>query len=299
MDRLWAHTQQPDKHEQWDVRFTGIRYMPQSKRGVQRFRYMTRIGFGVRIEGTGETRERTDIRTGERISTLRFGSDQRLSLIREGRGYWKYVPQDGYIVFSTQYDYVTRFGLAGRVFDKFLFRPLMGFATAWSFDALRLWLEKGSAPAATIGRALIHYGCVLLLALLWAYEGVVPKLLFPEGGELALLKQTGLFPDQEASMLAWLGIAELGISIATIAFHRSKRLFAAQAVLLVLLAAAAFVANPELLAAPFNPLTLSVPMIGLNWIASRTVDDLPRAIRCVRKPAGRTERKATRHGFDL
>jgi hypothetical protein len=36
--------------------------------------------------------------------------------------------------------------VAGRVFDRLVFRPLMGWATAWSFDRLRLWIERGLEP---------------------------------------------------------------------------------------------------------------------------------------------------------
>lgn len=299
MDQLWAHTQLPDKHEQWDLRFSEIRYLPRSNQGAQHFQYTTRIGFGLRIAGTGETRDRLDARTGERVSTLRFGSEQRLSLIREGGGYWKYTPEDGRVVFLTQYDYDTRYGLMGKMLDRFVFRPIMGYATAWSFDLLRFWLEKGIAPSVAIERSAIHYACVMLLALLWAYEGLVPKLLFPGGGELELLKGTGLFAGYEAILLVWLGFAEVGIAAATLLLHRKKRQYALQAVLLVLLTASALVASPELIAAPFNPLTLSLPMAALGWIASRTANDLPQARRCIRRPAGRAERKVSRHGVHL
>ncbi|WP_193745468.1 DoxX-like family protein [Geomicrobium sp. JCM 19055] len=32
----------------------------------------------------------------------------------------------------------------------------------------------------------------MTLALLWAYQGLIPKLLFPETGELDLIAATGL-----------------------------------------------------------------------------------------------------------
>ncbi|WP_161947783.1 hypothetical protein [Rufibacter ruber] len=44
--------------------------------------------------------------------------------------------------FITWFDYQTRYGFVGKVVDKILFRPLIGWATAWSFDALTRWLEK-------------------------------------------------------------------------------------------------------------------------------------------------------------
>ena len=77
-----------------------------------------------------------------RTSALRFGSESPISIIRAGSGYWKYVPTGDGIRFLTAYDYRTRFGIVGRLADRVAFRPLLGWATAWSFDRLRLWLEE-------------------------------------------------------------------------------------------------------------------------------------------------------------
>ena len=50
MDVLWRHTQVPDVHERWDLRFTRIEYLPRPDETLpQRFLYSTRIGFGMRI----------------------------------------------------------------------------------------------------------------------------------------------------------------------------------------------------------------------------------------------------------
>ena len=81
-----------------------------------------------------------------------------MSLIREGSGYWRYVPTGDGIRFLTWYDYRTRFGPFGRVIDRLIFRPLMGWATAWSFDRLRLWIERGIDPALSMQRSLAHAG---------------------------------------------------------------------------------------------------------------------------------------------
>ena len=55
MDALWAHTQTPELHERWDLRFSEIAYVPRSiETEPQRFRYATRIGFGLEVAGEGE-----------------------------------------------------------------------------------------------------------------------------------------------------------------------------------------------------------------------------------------------------
>jgi hypothetical protein len=64
------------------------------------------------------------------------------------------VPTEAGTRFITRYDYDTRFGAPGRVLDRLVFRPLLGWATAWSFDRLRLWLEEGIAPETALRRLL-------------------------------------------------------------------------------------------------------------------------------------------------
>jgi hypothetical protein len=144
MAELWRLSQDPACHEQWDLRFTHIEFLSPG-----RFTYSTTVLPGLTIGGTGVT-------VGERIrpdgtctSALRFGTNHPLSMIKSGSGYWRYVPTGVGIRFLTGYDY--RPGLA--VADL-LFRPLLGWATAWSFDRLRLWAERGITPGRSLANAL-------------------------------------------------------------------------------------------------------------------------------------------------
>ncbi|HWG24149.1 SRPBCC family protein [Actinospica sp.] len=164
IEELWAATQDPARHQRWDLRFTQIEYLDSADgghgadggdRGPQRFRYGVRV-LGFMLSGTGVCageRRRSD---GSRTSALRFASPHPLSLLAEGSGYWRYVPTDDGIRFLTGYDYRPRWGRFGRLADRVLFRPLMGWATAWSFDRLRLWLERGTTPERSLLYALAN-----------------------------------------------------------------------------------------------------------------------------------------------
>ncbi|WP_329221108.1 SRPBCC family protein [Streptomyces sp. NBC_01485] len=157
LDEVWARTQDPAQHRRWDLRFTEIDYLPRGQGDgddePQRFRYATRVLPFLTVAGTGVSageRERPD---GTRTSALRFASPHPLSLLAEGSGYWRYVPDGDGVRFLTGYDYRPRWGAFGALADRVLFRPLMGWATAWSFDRLRLWLERGVTPE----RALVNW----------------------------------------------------------------------------------------------------------------------------------------------
>lgn len=285
MDDLWHHTQTPDLHRRWDLRFTDIRYLPRpDPEQPQRFLYSTRIGFGLRIDGEGESvGEHLD--RDARASSLRFRSGDSKSLIDEGSGFWKYVPTDDGIRFLTRYDYRTRHGLPGRLIDRIAFRPLLGWATAWSFDRLRLRLERGLDPALAMRLSIVHAACRITLAVIWLYQGVVPKLLFADAsGELDTIRGVGLFQGFERHVLTTAAVIEIALGVLVLVLWRARWMLALNIVLLVLLGLAAGVADAHLFVQQFNPATLNLAMIALaviGWIVSR---DLPTATTCLRRP---------------
>jgi hypothetical protein len=194
------------------------------------------------------------------------------------------VPAGASIRFLTRYDYAPRFGLAGRWFDALVFRPVLGWATAWSFDRLRRWLERGVEPEAALRQALIHATARVALAAIWAYQGLVPKLVAPERGELALLQATGFFPGYERPALAAIGVAELGLGLLMLARPGARWPFAATLLVLPAFALAALLAAPASFLAPFNPPTLILAMAALaaiGWWASK---DVVSARHCRRRP---------------
>ncbi|TXJ78712.1 hypothetical protein E2C11_15170 [Streptomyces lavendulae] len=173
LDKLWSRTQDPAQHQRWDLRFSEIDYLPRAEGEPQRFRYSVRVPALFTVSGTGISageRERPD---GTRTSALRFASPHPLSPLARGSGYWRYVPDADGVRFLTGYDYLPRWGAVGAVADRLVFRPLMGWATAWSFDRLRLWLERGISPeraranwlAELAVRALLLAGCLTGLGL--------------------------------------------------------------------------------------------------------------------------------------
>ena len=285
LEELWRLTQSPDLHQRWDLRFTRIAYLPRpDAREPQRFRYETRIGFGLGVSGEGETAGERDLADGTRSSALRFWSADAKSLIREGSGYWKYVPAGASIRFLTRYDYTPRFGAPGRWLDTLLFRPLLGWATAWSFDRLRRWLEQGLEPEAALRQALVHAVGRGALAAVWIYQGLVPKLLAPERGELAILRATGLLPGYERSLLVFLGLAEAGLGLVMLARPASRWPLGATLLVLPGFLLAALYAVPASFLAPFNPPTLILAMAALALVAWCASKDVVSARHCRRHP---------------
>ncbi len=302
LERLWELTQTPALHQRWDLRFSTITYLPrlqpqdpqnpQDPLDPQRFEYATRIGFGLRIAGTGESIATRESEGNVRVSSLRFWSESPLSLIEEGSGYWRYVPVPGgeeatSLRFLTWYDYRVRFGLLGRLADL-VFRPLMGWATAWSFDRLRLWVEDDLTPEVVRTCTLIYSFARLTISFVWLWHGLVPKLLFRNADELIMLRESGL----HAAALPFIGSAEVLIGLAGLLLWRWRPylLLTAAAMLLALVAVA--LRSPEYLRAAFNPVTLNLSVFALGlvgWWAWRYTAFAGRCLR--RAPRVETPRK--------
>ncbi len=275
LDHVWLLTQDPALHQRWDLRFSRIHYLPRASFAEpQKFLYQTRIGFGLSINGTGESVGQRASAGGDTTSSLKFATADPKSLIREGSGYWRYVPTNpglhGGLRFLTWYDYKVRFGLVGRLADRLAFRPLMSWATAWSFDRLRIWAETGQPPESTLAFALIHAVARLALATIWIWHGLVPKLLYQQIDEKTMLTQAGLSVD----LLPYIGLFE--ILLGALIFYRwnCRWLFLANLALMVSATVSVAINSPAYLKAAFNPVTLNLAVIALSmvgWLSSATL----------------------------
>ncbi|AOC56501.1 hypothetical protein [Bacillus pumilus] len=174
IEKVWEYTQNPKLHEQWDLRFSTISLNEPQNEQPQSFLYEKHLGFGLSVTGTGAYRTRMMDERNERASSLKFKSSHPLSFIKEGSGYWKYMKTSDHIVFQTQFDYKTKEGKGWTWADRILFRPMIGFMTAFSFGALKTWLEKGTHPRLLLERTLAHYGICLLFAIVWLCQAVIP-----------------------------------------------------------------------------------------------------------------------------
>jgi len=142
LDELWRITQDHRRHPDWDHRFSRIIMLEDDIRTGTLMRYEKRL-FGLTIRGHGRYKLHTPLRQ----STFQFWSDDRRSLIRRGVGLWRYRDLgDGWVEFRTSYTYEVRWGAAGRLLDRLLFRPAMQRETERSFARLaRLFFPAGSS----------------------------------------------------------------------------------------------------------------------------------------------------------
>ncbi|MDP5274250.1 DoxX-like family protein [Chengkuizengella axinellae] len=282
IENVWEFTQTPELHEQWDLRFSSITYT-EKEQETQTFLYKTNIGLGVSITGWGKSVSNVQEKDGSRISSLHFGTAQKISLIKEGKGYWKYEPISGTTRFLTQYDYEVRFGWFGLWFDKFLFRPAIGWATALSFDVLKRWIEKGLSPKVQYAQFFIYWLLSYTFSFIWIYQGLVPKLIAKHPEEIAMLRSVSPITFiNEALAIQMIGLLEITFGGLWLVFRRKKILLILQCFLLPVLLLLAIWASPSVLIHPFSPVSLTIVLLILSGIAFIVGNDVPTAKSCIR-----------------
>jgi len=283
LDELWERTQEPAQHVRWDLRFTTIDYLPRPDEALpQRFRYATRLGFGLKIEGEGETAGERNGPDGQRTSALRFWSDDPKSLIREGSGYWQYVPTADGIRFITAYDYQVRFGAVGALFDRLIFRPLIGWATAWSFDRLRLWIERGIDPTLSLRQSAIAMLSRAALGAVWGYHGAVPKIILRHPDEQAMLRDAGIAPGVVVPLLTAIGAGEVALGGVIALTAPARWPLIVSAAMMVPATVGVATKSPRFLGAAFNPITLNLLVAALSAIGL-LAGKPPSARHCLRR----------------
>ena len=287
LDRVWDATQQPDQHQRWDLRFGCITYQPPIDGEPQKFTYATTVAPGLTIAGTGESLGEHDRSDGTHWSGLRFWTADRRSIIDAGAGYWRYIPEDDGVRFLTRYDYRPRWGKLGELVDRWAFRPLFGWATAWSFDRLRLWLETGAPPEQTRNQALAHAAAVAGLTGVFAYQGLVPKVWKVDRGEVGIWRRLGLVPDQAKRVVRAVGVVEAGFAVATVAAANKRWPFAIALAAMPTLVIGAANADRSLVTQAFDPASLGIAVAALAGVALATTDGRPSGRRPLRRAPDR------------
>lgn len=287
IEDAWKYTQNPKLHEKWDLRFTKITYEDKKHPNEpQRFTYETKVMPGVKVNGWGESKGEHIKKDGSKISSLHFGTPQKISPIAEGKGYWKYIPKDHGLTFLTQYDYEVRFGKLGKLFD-FAFRPIMGWATALSFDVLKRWLEQGENPSTQYRRFFLTMFISIFFCFIWLYHGLVPKVMVQHPDEVMMVKESLAFLNGANLNLPFLvfciGIIEMIFALCWLLPRGKRLLFLIQIILFPLLTLCVLGVNINIAMAPFNPVTFNGALWVLSIVGYILSKDLPSAKTCKRK----------------
>lgn len=110
-----------------------------------------------------------------------------------------------------------------------------------------------------------------IIAGVWLYHGLVPKLLFPAADELALLSVFNIVGEPALLLIRCAGAVEILIAFGFFLAYRNAKVVVASAISLLLLMMVMLLCLPQLAMAAFNPITTTVPLLILHIILLREV----------------------------
>ena len=132
--------------------------------------------------------------------------------------------------------------------------------------------------------ALIHGLARVGTATIFAWHGLVPKLLGPDPIERSMMAAAGMPPDLVVVALRAMGAAELLFAAVLLAtWHRAGAPWLALAFAAVATAVTG-ITSPAVVGAAFTPVTLNLGLGLLAAIDLLTLDGIPSAGRCRRRP---------------
>lgn len=111
--------------------------------------------------------------------------------------------------------------------------------------------------------------CRWSLALAFAYQGLVPKLLGPHTDELAMGLALGVTRQTAVAASYAAGLAELCLAACLLALPRAAWPYLVVLLVMPMLTLYAAWAVPQLFTAAFNPLVVNLALATLAWIGWR------------------------------
>jgi hypothetical protein len=186
LDDLWRHSQDPALHARWDLRFSRIALLPRGGDDEpQRFTYERRLLPGLRRPRLGRDARRA--RPRGRQQRVGAGVRLRAAAVADPRGLGLLALRAAARRRALPHPVRLRaaLGRGRRTVDRLVFRRLIAWATAWSFDRLRLWLEEGVPPERSL-RAWLRVG-----------PGRVPAPGAAAGGRMTSIYRRALGADFE------------------------------------------------------------------------------------------------------
>lgn len=133
-------------------------------------------------------------------------------------------------------------------------------------------------------QTLVHFIARVALAAVFAYQGVVPKLLTRNVDEIAMLRDAGIAAGITGVAVTSLGILELAFAVVLLfAWHRRWPLYVCVGSML-LATAEVGLNSPRYCEAAFNPAAVNLTVACLATIDLLVLGSLPSAARCLRRP---------------
>jgi uncharacterized protein YbjT (DUF2867 family) len=104
------------------------------------------------------------------------------------------------------------------------------------------------------------------VAAVWIVTGIVSLGVYPVDASLALLARTGLYGDAAQVALYGAALLDLALGVATIALHRRRTLYKAQAAVIIGYTIIITACLPEYWSHPYGPVLKNLSLLAALWL---------------------------------
>ncbi|WP_394170976.1 DoxX-like family protein [Saccharospirillum alexandrii] len=108
--------------------------------------------------------------------------------------------------------------------------------------------------------------CRVTIAVVWLYQGLVPKLLYMHEDELAMSMAAGFSHSEAVNVATIGGVLEVGMAVMVLIFWRQRWPLYLTAIAMLGLLFFVILVQPTLLVAAFNPVTTNITVLALSIV---------------------------------
>lgn len=119
----------------------------------------------------------------------------------------------------------------------------------------------------------ILLGIHIILAILWIYQGLVPKILVQASDELRIWALQGVSAEHARVLMQISGCAEIVFGLLFFVFRKSLLLHALNLMAMLLLSGLIVWLDPSYFLQAFNPFVMNLAMATLSIIAIALIQD--------------------------
>jgi hypothetical protein len=120
----------------------------------------------------------------------------------------------------------------------------------------------------------VHIIARAAVGFVWVYHGAIPKLIYQHKDELALMCQAGVPFESAATLVQWIGWAEILVGLAVFLGIPSVRWpFILTIVFGIVTTVGVAVQSPHFLIAAFNPVSLNVLLIAMSTVGLLSLEN--------------------------
>lgn len=144
--------------------------------------------------------------------------------------------------------------------------------------------DEGRAPDLVLLLWIIYMVCKTALGIVWIWEGLVPKILFPSVEEIEMVARTRLAWWDPASFIPFLGVWEVALGLLLLMGIRPRIMASLSLGLLLFFTLVLPFYEPSLLYHPYGAITKNLGLLSCSFVVILLAPHVSKSANILTKP---------------